>query len=158
VARLKLLPPTGNSPTPVAAALRTPGPDAGGRRGIQVGELGLFSGTQATDGRQDPIRATLLAVLRQLNQTEAHHEGSEQDQALELAELEQRLSDFWAVKQGKIKIPLAVGLLLRNKMVETRADSKESWQRQRRVQQRYQITVEGKRFLTESLTSETRIT
>jgi hypothetical protein len=96
-------------------------------------------------------------VLRQLNQTEAHHEGSEQDQALELAEIEQRLSDFWAVKQGKIKIPLAVGLLLRNKMVETRADPKESWQRQRSVHQRYQITVEGKRFLTESLTTETRI-
>ena len=112
---------------------------------------------QATDGRQDPIRATLLQVLRQLNQSEAHHEGNEQDQALELAEIESRLSDFWAVKQGKIKIPLAVGLLLRNKMVETRADAKESWQRQRQVQQRYQITVEGKRFLTEALTSESRI-
>ena len=109
------------------------------------------------DGRQDPIRATLLAVLRQLNQSEAHHEGHEQDQAMELAEIENRLSDFWAVKQGKIKIPLAVGLLLRNRMVETRADAKESWQRQRQVQQRYQITVEGKRFLTEALTSESRI-
>ena len=42
-------------------------------------------------------------------------------------------------------------------MVETRADAKESWQRQRSVQQRYQITVEGKRFLTEALTSESRI-
>lgn len=127
------------------------------RRELQVGELELFLATQASDQRQDPVRATLLAVLRQLNQTEAHHEGNEQDQALELAEIQDRLSDFWAVKQGKIKVPLAVGLLLRNRMVETRADSKESWQRQRRVQQRYQITVEGKRFLTESLTSETRI-
>jgi hypothetical protein len=126
-------------------------------RELQVGELELFWDTQATDGRQDPIRATLLAVLRQLNQTEAHHEGMEQDQALELAEIQDRLSDFWAVKQGKIKIPLAVGLLLRNKMVETRADTKESWQRQRSVQQRYQITVEGKRFLTEAVTSESRI-
>jgi hypothetical protein len=126
-------------------------------RRLQVGEAELFWVTNASDTRQDPIRATLLAVLRQLNQTEAHHEGSEQDQALELAEIESRLSDFWAVKQGKIKIPLAVGLLLRNKMVETRADAKESWQRQRSVQQRYQITVEGKRFLTESLTTETRI-
>jgi hypothetical protein len=126
-------------------------------RRIQVGEVELFPSTAATDPRADPIRATLLAVLRQLNQTEAHHEGNEQDQALELAEIEQRLSDFWAVKQGKIKVPLAVGLLLRNKMVETRADPKESWQRQRSVQQRYQITVEGKRFLTEALTTETRI-
>lgn len=109
------------------------------------------------DGRQDPVRATLLAVLRQLNQSEAHHEGQEQDQAMELVELEQRLSDFWAVKQGKIKVPFAVGLLLRNKMVETRADAKESWQRQRHVHQRYQITVEGKRFLTDALSSESRI-
>lgn len=113
--------------------------------------------TQAFDGRADPVRATLLAVLRQLNQSEAHHEGNEQDQALELAEIEEKLSDFWAVKQGKIKVPLAVGLLLRNKMVETRADPKESWQRQRSVHQRYQITVEGKRFLTEALTTESRI-
>ncbi len=110
------------------------------------------------DGRGDPVRATLLAVLRQLNQSEAHHEGHEQDQALELVELEARLADFWAVKQGKIKVPLALGLLLRNKMIEARADAKDSWQRQRRVEQRYMITVEGKRFLTESLASESRIT
>lgn len=96
-------------------------------------------------------------MLRQLNQSEAHHEGQEHEQAMELAELETRLSDFWAVKQGKIKVPFALGLLLRNKMVETRADPKESWQRQRRVQQRYQITVEGKRFLTDSLSSQSRI-
>ena len=127
------------------------------RRRVQVGEVELFLATQANDVRADPVRATLLAVLRQLNQTEAHHEGNEQDQALELAELETRLSDFWAVKQGKIKVPLAVGLLLRNRMVETRSDAKESWQRQRTVQQRYQITVEGKRFLTEALTTESRI-
>ena len=76
---------------------------------------------------------------------------------MELAELEQRLSDFWAVRQGKIKVPLAVGLLLRNKMVETRSDPKASWQRQRAVQQRYQITTEGKRFLTEAVASDSRI-
>jgi hypothetical protein len=114
-------------------------------------------GTQATDGRQDPVRDTLLAVLRQLNQSEAHHEGREEEQSLELGEIEQRLSDFWAVKQGRIKVPLAVGLLLRNKMVETRADPKASWQRQRAVHQRYQITIEGKRFLTEALASDSRI-
>ncbi len=96
-------------------------------------------------------------MLRQLNQAEVDYEGREEDQALELAEIERRLVDFWAVKQGQVKVPLAVGLLLRNKMVETRADANFSWQRQRAASQRYRITAQGKQFLTEAVKTDNRV-
>jgi hypothetical protein len=76
---------------------------------------------------------------------------------MELTEIETALLDFWAVKQGRVKVPLAVGLLLRNAMIATRRDASYSWQRQRGVTQRYQITTEGKKFLTEAVQRDERI-
>ena len=105
----------------------------------------------------DPVRATLLAVLKQLNQADAMHEGQAPDQALELGELEQRLHDFWAVDQGAVKVGHALGLLLRNGLVQAQADAEFSWQRQRDVAQRYLITAEGKRFLVGALENSDRI-
>lgn len=108
-------------------------------------------------GKQDPVRATLLAILRQLNQAETIHEGATLDQALELPELERRLSDFWAVDNGSVKVGLALGLLLRNGLVSAAGQADYSWQRQRAVAQRYQITPEGKKFLVDSIQTSDRI-
>lgn len=105
----------------------------------------------------DPVRATLLAILKQLNQAEVRHEGDHSEQALELTELERRLSDFWAVQQGSIKVALALGHLLRNRLVTTEANSAYSWGRQRDIRQRYQITPEGKKFLMEAIETSDRI-
>ena len=105
----------------------------------------------------DPVRATLIAILKQLNQAESIHEGKAADQALELAELERRLADFWAVDQGAVKVSLALGLLLRNGLVAAQHEGEFSWQRQRSAQQLYQITAEGKRFLVETLRTSDRI-
>ncbi|MCI4335819.1 MAG: hypothetical protein L3K17_01285 [Thermoplasmata archaeon] len=105
----------------------------------------------------DPIRATLLAILKQLNHVESMHEGKASDQALELTEIERQLSDFWAVEEGKVKIALAVGLLLRNGLVAARAPGDFSWQRQRSARQLYQITADGKKFLVEVLRTSDRI-
>ncbi|MGA7922818.1 MAG: hypothetical protein WCA77_02445 [Thermoplasmata archaeon] len=107
--------------------------------------------------KEDPTRATLLAILKQLNQAEVGNEGRAVEQALELSELQQRLFDFWAVKQGSIKVSLALGLLLRNKLVTTQSAADYSWQRQRDSAQRYIITAEGKKFLVDSLTTSDRI-
>jgi hypothetical protein len=108
--------------------------------------------------KEDPARATLLAILRNLNQAEENNEGKAPDQALELAELEQRLSDFGPVKQGSIKVSLALGLLLRNGLVVPQRDGGEySWQRQRNSPQRYQITPDGKKFLLDSIQTSDRI-
>lgn len=106
----------------------------------------------------DPVRATLLEILRQLNRSEAIHEDHKPvDQALELAELEGELRSFWAVEEGKVKVSLAVGLLLRNGLVAARRPGDFSWQRQRSARQLYQITPDGKKFLVEALRTSDRI-
>ena len=43
--------------------------------------------------------------------------GATIEQALELTEIRDRLSDFWGVTKGQVKVALAVGLLLRNGLV-----------------------------------------
>ena len=106
---------------------------------------------------QDPVRATLVEILRQLNQADAKHEGKAADQALELPEIQDRLADFWAVAKGQIKIQLAVGLLLRNGLVAVQAPGDYSWQRQRATGHRYAITAEGKKFLIGAIQTSDRI-
>lgn len=110
-----------------------------------------------TSAAVDPIRATLLAILRQLNRADAGQDAQLPDPALELTEIERRLKDFGPVEDGSVKVALAVGLLLRNRMITARADPGYSWQRGRDVAQRYQITAEGKRFLVDSLETSDRI-
>lgn len=116
-----------------------------------------LSSTSASTSNSDPVRATLLAILKQLNQAESAHEGRDEEQALELAELEGRLSGFWAVERKQVKVPLALGLLLRNRLVSTQGRSDYSWQRRRNVAQRYRITPEGKKFLVDALVSSDRV-
>jgi hypothetical protein len=108
-------------------------------------------------GSENPVRATLIAILKQLNMADARGDGAAAEQALELRELEQRLHDFWAIEQGSAKVAQAVGLLLRNGMVVTTRGADYSWQRQREIAQRYQITSDGKKLLVDSLTTSDRI-
>ncbi len=106
---------------------------------------------------QDPVRATLVEILRQLNQAESMHEGKSAEQALELPEIQDRLHDFWGVTKGQVKIQLAVGLLLRNGLVAVQAAGDYSWQRQRAAGHRYAITAEGKKFLISANQTSDRI-
>ncbi|MCI4353807.1 MAG: hypothetical protein L3K06_00385 [Thermoplasmata archaeon] len=106
---------------------------------------------------QDPVRATLVEILRQLNQADAVHEGKAAEQALELTEISERLTDFWGVTKGNVKIQLAVGLLLRNGLVAVQAAGEYSWQRQRTTRARYAITAEGKKFLVGAIATSDRI-
>jgi hypothetical protein len=108
------------------------------------------------DAPPDPVRATLIEILKQLNQAESVHEGQKAEQSLELAELEDRLTEFWAVAKGQVKVSLAVGLLLRNGLVAVQAPD-YSWQRQRNTRQRYGITAEGKGFLVGAIQTSDRI-
>jgi hypothetical protein len=105
----------------------------------------------------DPTRATFLAILRQLNRAETENNSDTPEQALELPELERRLADFWAIEEGAAKVPQALGLLLMNGLVAAEGDSEYSWQRQRTVSQRYQITSEGKKFLLDNIEKTGRI-
>jgi len=111
----------------------------------------------STPAPPDPARETLLEILRLMNQAEEDNDGAPADQALELAELEERLHDFEPVKRGSIKVSLALGLLLRNGLVTTQNDGDYSWQRQRDVAQRYRISAQGKKFLIDSIANSNRI-
>ncbi|HYB77367.1 MAG TPA: hypothetical protein VEE83_01630, partial [Thermoplasmata archaeon] len=93
------------------------------------------------------MRATLIAILQQLNRVESMHEGQEHRQTLELREIERLLSDFWAIKHDQVKVPLALGLLVRNGMVDAQAGNAVAARARTLAPAAYRITTEGKRFL-----------
>lgn len=98
----------------------------------------------------DPIRATLIAILQQLNRIESMHEGRPKDQALEVADLERLLYRFWAVDQKRSNVRHELGLLLRNGLVAGAAAHGAS-------AARYRITAAGKQFLIDALARSERI-
>ncbi len=109
------------------------------------------------DDQRDPVHATLVAILQQLNRVESIHEGQERRQTLELREIERLLSDFWAIKHDHVKIPLALGLLVRNGMVEAQAGPPASARSRTPSPASYRITTEGKRFLIDTSQQSDRI-
>lgn len=108
------------------------------------------------EDQSDPVRATLIAILQQLNRVESIHEGQERRQTLELREIERLLSDFWAIKHDQVKVPLVLGLLVRNGMVDAQVTNPSS-RTKVPVPAEYRITTEGKRFLVESSAQSDRI-
>jgi hypothetical protein len=111
----------------------------------------------AAEDHRDPVRATLIAILQQLNRVESMHEGHEHRQTLELREIERLLSDFWAIKHDQVKVPLVLGLLVRNGMVDAQAGEARAGRARTLAPASYRITTEGKRFLVESSTQADRI-
>jgi hypothetical protein len=107
--------------------------------------------------KPDPVRGTLIAILQQLNRVESMHEGREQHQALQLKEIERLLSDFWAIKLDQVKVPLALGLLVRNGMVDAQAGDPVGGRSRSPAPATYRITSEGKRFLVEATEQANRI-
>ncbi len=108
-------------------------------------------------GRPDPVRATLVAVLQQLNRVESMHEDRQPDQTLELPDIERLLHRFWAVENDHVKIPLVLGLLLRNGLVEAQGGVGYLSKDRAPARVRYHITSEGKKFLVESVQDSDRI-
>jgi len=109
------------------------------------------------DEQRDPVHATLVAILQQLNRVESIHEGQESHQSLELREIQRLLSDFWAIKHDQVKIPLVLGLLVRNGMVAAEAGDPAPARSRTPSPASYRITTEGKRFLVDSSRQEDRI-
>ncbi len=105
----------------------------------------------------DPVRSTLVALLQQLNRAESINEGRARDQTLELDEMERLLARFWAVEQGHVKVPLALGLLVRNGLVEARVPTERAPAKGAPTKAVYQITAEGKAFLVDVQKSSDRI-
>ena len=111
----------------------------------------------ATEQRTDPVRATFVAILQQLNRAESVHEGLLADLALGLDDLERTLRKFWAIDEGQVKLPFALGLLVRNRMVGVQLGSAGPRPDGAAARARYRITAEGKQFLVEALQRDDRI-
>ncbi len=111
----------------------------------------------ARKDRPDPVRSTLVAILQQLNRAESLHEGSAGDQVLELPEIERVLDGFWAIEHDHVKVPLALGLLVRNGLVEVHGGGSYPARSPDPPRARYQITAEGKKFLIEAMEKSDRI-
>ena len=96
-----------------------------------------------------------------MNRVESLHEGRERDQALALADLERMLAKFWAIDQELVKVPLALGLLVRNGMVEVNSGGSyapPTHGPRTAAKAHYRITAGGKQFLVENLQKSDRIT
>jgi hypothetical protein len=111
----------------------------------------------SADPEPDPVRATLIAILQQLNRVESIHEGQEDRQALELRDLQRLLADFWAIKHDQVKVPLVLGLLVRNGMVDAQVGDPSPAASKALTPASYRITTEGKRFLIDSSHQADRI-
>ncbi|HTP54521.1 MAG TPA: hypothetical protein VML94_06145 [Thermoplasmata archaeon] len=109
----------------------------------------------------DPVRATMLAILQQLNRAESMHEGRERDQALALGDIERLLNRFWATEREAVRVPQVLGLLVRNGLVRAHATSgpraHATSAARSPTAHYYRITVEGKQFLVEALAKTDRI-
>jgi len=109
------------------------------------------------DDQRDPVRATLIAILQQLNRVESMHEGRSDHQNLELREIERLLSDFWAIKHDDVKVALMLGLLVRNGMVTAERGAPSTGPGRAPGPASYRITTEGKKFLVDSTQQTDRI-
>ena len=108
---------------------------------------------------RDPVRATMIAILQQLNRVESMHEGRERDQALGLADLERLLHRFWATDRESVRVPQVLGLLVHNGLVRIHghAGHPPGGARGHAAPPHYRITVAGKQFLLEAVSSSNRI-
>jgi hypothetical protein len=107
--------------------------------------------------RPDPVRATLVAILQQLNRAESMNEGQADMTTLPLVDLERSLRKFWAVDEEVVKVPQALGLLVRNGLVRAELPAPSVPDRSARPGARYGITAEGKQFLVEATEQTDRI-
>jgi hypothetical protein len=105
----------------------------------------------------DPVRATLVAILQQLNRAESINEGRARDQSLELKEVENLMDDFWAVHRNQVKVPVALGLLVRNGLVDGRLTDRTPAEPPGPRVALYRITAKGKAFLVEAQENTDRI-
>ena len=95
----------------------------------------------------DPVRATFVAILQQLNRAESIHEGQVREQALVLDDLDRALRRFWAIDEKRVKLPFLLGLLVRNGLVKVEPGGGGPPRERAATGARYRITPQGKQFL-----------
>jgi hypothetical protein len=108
-------------------------------------------------GSEDLGRVALLQVLRELNKS-AQAATHPEDNGLELREIMDRLTESQAGRAGAMRVPVILGTLVQNGMVDYVGTKVYSWVRQRDVRDRYVITTQGKEFLRLNVETNDRIT
>jgi hypothetical protein len=111
----------------------------------------------AAPNGQDPVRATFVAILQQLNRAESMHEGNVREQTLGLDDLERSLRRFWAIDEQAVRLPHALGLLVRNGLVRAELGAPAPQAPRARAAARYGITAQGKQFLLDAMHQTDRI-
>jgi hypothetical protein len=111
----------------------------------------------AASNGTDPVRATFIAILQQLNRAESMYEGNVREQTLALDDLERNLRRFWAIDERGVRLPHALGLLVRNGLVRAEAGAPSPKTPRVRGPARYGITTQGKQFLLEAVHQTDRI-
>lgn len=107
--------------------------------------------------KDDQNRVALLQVLRELNKS-AETATRPEDDGLELREIMDRIEGVFSGKQMSNKVPVILGTLVQNGMVNYVGTKVYSWVRQREVNHRYVITISGKEFLRSNVQTSDRIT
>jgi hypothetical protein len=109
------------------------------------------------DGPSSPawtLHETLLEILRRLNQAA---ERDEEIPELEYDELVRAMGRFWATQSGRVDLPFALELLAENGLVAAVHEPVYSWDRRRRLGERFRITTLGKAYLVRQLEETGRI-
>jgi len=109
--------------------------------------------TRAKDDALE-LRAELLEVLKLLNRNDA--EGSDVP-GLEISELHHLLARGPLPQMTREESLRALEVLMGNGLVSELDDTEYAWDRARTISRRFTITIEGKRFLVQSLEKVGRI-
>ncbi len=105
---------------------------------------------------EDPNRATIMEILKELNRSEESAANSTEN-GLEAAEIEERLVEFWAIREGRVQVTEMIGMLRANRMIEFDDAQRYSWVRKRNLNGVYRITMDGKEYLRTNLENRERI-
>ncbi len=105
---------------------------------------------------EDPNRATILEILKELNKSE-EVAPNDTENGLESNEINERLIEFWAIRENRVRLAELLRMLYSNKMIRYDGAPRYSWVRKRNLGGVYQITTEGKEYLRANILASERI-
>jgi hypothetical protein len=108
-------------------------------------------------GATDPVGATLLAILELLRGSEHATGRRPNGPALGLDDLERRLQAAAPGGSKAVPVALALGLLVRQGLVQAQGSERGAWRETDQDRQLYQITPEGRQFLTDARAAAPRL-
>lgn len=100
------------------------------------------------------FHATLVEILRRLNQASERQTGVD---GLERLELERTMARYWTLPTRGTELEEALRVLEENRLVAQEQSRVYAWDRQRYVGDRFRITADGKAYLLRQVQVTDRI-